>query len=132
MSVDWKNKAFHLFCQGKTLREIAELTGFHRSTVERWSVTYQWRKHREACWSEARSRVLSETSLTFTENINHVSTKALEVLQEALAERQAYYRGEIPKRNMKVSGRMLVSIAKAYAALDRSLIEQLFQRDGSK
>lgn len=132
MSVDWKNKAFHLFCQGKTLREIAELTGFHRSTVERWSVTYQWRKHREACWAEARSRVLSETSLKFTENINHVSTKALEVLQEALAERQAYCRGEIPKRNMKVSGRMLVSIAKAYAALDRSLIEQLFQRDGSK
>lgn len=132
MSVDWRNKAFHLFCQGKTLRVIAELTGFHRSTVERWSVTYQWRKHREACWSEARSRVLNETSLKFTENINHVSTKALEVLQEALAERQAYYRGEIPKRNMKVSGRMLVSIAKAYAALDRSLIEQLFQRDGSK
>ena len=42
------------------------------------------------------------------------------------------YKGEIPLSGMKVSGRMLVSIAKAYAALDHSIFEQLGYKVDSK
>lgn len=65
MSVDWQNTTFHLFCDGKTLREIAELSGFHRSTIERWSVLGQWRKRREQVWTEARLRSQNESSVKY-------------------------------------------------------------------
>jgi hypothetical protein len=132
MSVDWQNTTFHLFCDGKTLREIAELSGFHRSTIERWSALGQWRKRREEIWTAARLRSQNESSVKYSDSLNHVSNEALDVLKLALAERQAYYKGEIPKRGLKVSGRMLVSIAKAFAALDRSIFEQMGYKVGSK
>jgi hypothetical protein len=89
MSVDWQNTTFHLFCDGKTLREIAELSGFHRSTIERWSVLGQWRKRREEVWTEARLRSQNESSVKYSDSLNHVSNEALDVLKMALAERQA-------------------------------------------
>ncbi len=86
MSVDWQNSTFHLFCEGKTLREIAELTGFHRSTIERWSVLGQWRKRREEIWTAARLKAKTESTTKYSEVLNHVSNEALEVLKLALAE----------------------------------------------
>ena len=131
MSANRKLEALHLFYQGLSLRKVAESVGVHRSTAERWSTQEHWREKRETAWRKAREELAQSTACTHKAHINEVYDSVHTLLIEAVAERQMYFNGKLGKRALRVSNRMFLNLAKAYAEIEASFIRNLGQRNGS-
>jgi AraC-like DNA-binding protein len=123
MRVKSRIEARHLFFSGHTLAEVAQAVGVHRSTTERWSREEGWVEQREIRNYELKHKYIKENFQFYYHNVIGVADDVYRVIADGIAERRLLSEGKLARRNLKISNRMLISMAKTYANLEKMICE---------
>lgn len=109
-----KEKAFGMFLEGHSLRSIAKVIKVAKSTVERWSVKFEWYDQRSIVWHQRKQSALQD----HISKSKHASLALSEFLFEQLMSEIGWYKavesGSIPAKARRFKPRTFRQIVSAY------------------
>lgn len=107
------NDGFAVFLTGVSLRQVAEQIDVSFSTVFRWSRRYSWVVKRQLAWQEAAETTRERHTLHMKQENTFITDHLFSEFTFALAQRQAFREGKLPRNALKYSTRDLCRLAMA-------------------